>query len=156
MPPAEGERSELLSVPRTGVYAKGSLDLVAVYDSLSSAYGDGSSGALATFMGIARSTSRTGKRVVEVVIEAYVENAELELRRIVSEATERHNLTFAGIWHLLGPFRPGEPIVLVASMGPRRKGVMDALAEMVERYKREPALFKKEVYADGTSEWVEE
>ncbi|MCS7117774.1 MAG: molybdenum cofactor biosynthesis protein MoaE [Thaumarchaeota archaeon] len=156
MPQAEGELSRALSLPATGVYPKGAVDLLAVYRDLETVYREGSSGALATFMGIARSTSRRGKRVSEVVMEAYVENAEVTLMDIVSEAKERYGLTYAGIWHLLGSFRPGEPIVLVASMGPRRAEVMRALTEMVERYKREPALFKKEVFTDGTHEWVEE
>ncbi len=146
----------LSALPRTGVYVKGELDLIEVLRSLNAVYSDGSVGAVATFLGVARSTSSDGREVVEVYMEAYVENAERELRRIVQECTEKYSLRFAGIWHLLGSFSPGEPIVLVAALGPRRREVFDALLEIIERYKREPALFKRETFKDGTHRWVGE
>jgi molybdopterin synthase catalytic subunit len=146
----------LTTLPRTGVYRKGELDLIEVLRSLSAVYSEGSVGAVATFLGVARSTSSDGKEVVEVYMEAYVENAARELNRIVRECVEKYSLRFAGIWHLLGSFSPGEPIVLVAALGPRRKEVFAALREMVERYKREPALFKRETFKDGTHRWVGE
>lgn len=146
----------LRTLPPTGVYRKGELDLMEVLRSLESVYSDGSVGAMATFLGVARSTSTDGREVVEVYMEAYVENASRELGKIVSECVVKYSLRFGGIWHLLGSFSPGEPIVLVASLGPRRKEVFAALQEMVERYKREPALFKRETFRDGTHRWVGE
>lgn len=59
------------------------------------------------------------------------------------------------IYHLIGEFQIGEPIVLVAVGGPRRENVFSAMKESVKRYKTEPALFKKEVYIDGSHEWVD-
>ena len=43
---------------------------------------------------------------------------------------------------------------MVAVAGRSRKEVYPALREAVERYKHEPALFKKEVYVDGTYSWI--
>ncbi len=146
----------IAALPRTGLYRKGELNLIEVLGSLSAIYSDGSVGAVATFLGVARSTSSDGKGVVEVYMEAYAENAARELNRIVRECEEKYSLRFAGIWHLLGSFSPGEPIVLVAAAGPRRKQVFAALRELVERYKREPALFKRETFKDGTYRWVGE
>ncbi len=146
----------LASLPRTGVYRKGELDLLDLMRSLHAVYSDGTVGAVATFLGVARSSSSDGKEVVEVYMEAYVDNAERELSRIVRECVAKYSLRFAGIWHLLGSFSPGEPIVLVAALGPRRREVFAALQELVERYKREPALFKRETFRDGTHRWVGE
>jgi molybdopterin synthase catalytic subunit len=45
-------------------------------------------------------------------------------------------------------------VVLVLVASPRRKQGFVALRDAVERYKKEPALFKKEVYEDGSSSWI--
>jgi molybdopterin synthase catalytic subunit len=45
-------------------------------------------------------------------------------------------------------------VVFVLVAGVNRKEVFPALQEAVERYKREPALWKREVYVDGTQEWI--
>ena len=82
----------LTTLPRTGVYRKGELDLTEVLRSLSAVYSEGSVGAVATFLGVARSTSSDGKEVVEVYMEAYVENAARELNRVVRECVEKYSL----------------------------------------------------------------
>ncbi len=91
-----------------------------------------------------------------MVIEAYEDNANAEIERICREVKEAHGVDFVGIWHLEGTFRPGEPVVLVAVTGPHRDRVFEALRESVERYKREPAIFKKEVFKGGGGWWVSE
>ena len=63
-------------------------------------------------------------------------------------------MSFVRIYHLMGEFMVGEPLVFVVVGGRTRRNVFSALQEAVERYKREPALFKKEVYVDGSHEWI--
>lgn len=145
----------LRELPAPGVYAKGTLELFEAMQGLEQVYSRGGVGAVSTFLGVARSISSDGRAVRYVEMEAYERNANLEIARICREVAERHRLAYAGIWHLLGRFTPGEPIVLVATAGARRRGVLDGLEEAVERYKKEPALFKKEVYEDGSYSWVE-
>jgi len=145
----------LRELPMPGVYAKGSLSLLEAMQGLELIYREGGVGAVSTFLGVARASSRDGRAVRYIEMEAYERNANLEIARICREVTERHGLIYTGVWHLLGRFSPGEPVVLVATAGARRRGVLDGLEEAVERYKREPALFKKEVYEDGSYSWVE-
>ncbi len=148
--------SHVIGVPRPGVYRSDELRLEALLSKLNTIYGSGKSGALALFLGIARAESRRGREVDHLLIEAYEENANAEIEKICREVREKHRTEYVGIWHLEGTFRPGEPVVLVVVAGPHRDSVFEALRESVERYKREPAIFKKEVYGDGSGWWVSE
>lgn len=144
------------SLPSVGVYKKSEISLLEILGMLDIIYSTGKDGAVATYVGVARNTSRDGKPVSYVEIEAYEENANIEISKICRETTEKYSLSFVGIWHLVGRFTPGEPIVLVVISGGRRAAVLDALKEAINRYKTEPAIFKKEVYTDGTQRWIEE
>lgn len=111
-------------------------------------------GAVATFIGVAKSSSELGKEVTEVEVESYVEHATPTIQKICREVQEKHQAGCVLIYHLIGRFKVGEPLVLVLVSGRSRRNVFPALEEAVERYKREPALFKKEIFADGSSRWV--
>jgi len=150
------EQKNAPSLPSVGVYKKGSLNLLEILARVDLIYSSGRDGAVSTYIGVARNTSREGKAVSHVEIEAYEENANLEISRICRELAEEYELSYVGIWHLTGKFMPGEPIVLVVVSGRRRASVLEALKAAIERYKTEPAIFKKEVYPDGTHRWVEE
>jgi molybdopterin synthase catalytic subunit len=150
------EEAGLKGLPRPGVYAEHELRIGELLSNLSRIYESGNAGAVAIFLGVARRESRTGKEVKYLEIEAYEENANLEIYRICREVSEKHGVSYVGIWHLYGRFKAGEPVVLVAVAGRHRASVFNALREAVERYKKEPALFKKEVYVDGSHAWITE
>jgi len=76
------------------------------------------------------------------------------LNKICAETKKKYRLTEILIVHALGSFSAGEPVVMVIVASPRRNKGFMALREAVERYKKEPALFKKEIYRDGTSSWI--
>jgi molybdopterin synthase catalytic subunit len=88
------------------------------------------------------------------VIESYEKHANGVLQKICQEVKEKYSLTDILIVHGVGSFSAGEPVVMVLVASPRRKFGFQALTEAVERYKKEPALFKKEIYKDGSSEWI--
>lgn len=141
---------------RVGVHGKEEIDLVSLLQEFLNEEFNGGVGALAIFIGKVKSSSREGEKVSYLEIEAYKEHADKTLEKICHEVREKHGLVDAGIWHLIGRFKVGEPLVLVATAGRSREEVFRALTELVERYKREPALFKKEVYVDGSYRWLEE
>jgi len=113
-----------------------------------------SDGAVASFIGLVKNVSELGKEVAEIEIESYVEHATSTIRKICEEVSTKYQVSRVLIYHLMGRFGVGEPLVLVLVSGKSRSNVFPALQEAVERYKREPALFKKEVFVDGTSRWV--
>lgn len=143
-------------LPKVGVYKKGELNLLEILSKIDIIYSSGKDGAVTTYVGVARNISRDGKAVSYVEIEAYEENANIEISRICSEVAGKYGLSFVGIWHLTGKFIPGEPMVLVVVSGKGRGAVFEGTREAIERYKTEPAIFKKEVYIDGTHKWIEE
>ncbi len=138
-----------------GVYERGNLDFGALFEYVLRVAGDGSCGAVAFFIGVTKRAGREGKDVEALEMESYVEHANRAIARICEEVKREYGLRFVGVWHLVGRFGLGEPIVMVAAAGLTRDAVFKGLREAVERYKREPALFKKEIYVDGTHLWVE-
>ena len=111
-------------------------------------------GAVASFIGLVKGVSDLGKDVSEIEVESYVEHATPTIKRICEEVRAKYGVSRVLIYHLMGRFEVGEPLVLVLVSGRSRSGVFPALQEAVERYNREPALFKKEVFVDGESRWV--
>jgi molybdopterin synthase catalytic subunit len=142
-------------VPPSGVYAKSGLDLRSIFSAVLDAVADGTCGAVAFFVGVVKSVGVGEKDVNSLVMESYPEHADKALRKICDEVAAEYRLRLVGVWHLIGEFEVGEAVVLVAVAGLRRKDVLAALQTTVERYKREPALFKKEVYVDGSHSWIE-
>ncbi len=136
-----------------GVYAKERLDIQKLLGELLSRL-PSDVGAVATFIGVAKSHSDLYKEVSALEVESYVEHATPTIQRICREVGEKHKASSVLIDHLYGRFNIGEPLVLVFVAGRSRSIVFPALEEAVERYKREPALFKKEVFTDGSSRWV--
>ncbi len=138
-------------LPETGVYKKGSIDL---NDTLRKALAaeNGESGIVLSYFGITKRYAN----VKRLVIEAYKEYADMALKRICSEVEEKNSLNSCRIYHLEGEFAPGELIVLIIISSRSRTEALRAMPEIVERYKKEPTIWKKEVYEDGTSKWIRE
>ncbi|MCS7138260.1 MAG: molybdenum cofactor biosynthesis protein MoaE [Candidatus Caldarchaeum sp.] len=145
----------IVKMPGSGVYKKDELDVTKLFASVLEGVSDGSCGAAAFFVGIVKRRGRGEQTVEKLVMESYEEHANKALEKICDEVKAEYGLRFVGVWHLLGVFDVGEPVVVVAAAGESRDEVFRGLRTAVERYKREPALFKKEVYIDGTASWLE-
>jgi molybdopterin synthase catalytic subunit len=138
----------------SGVYSKGSLDFGAIYSKFVDRL-PGNTGSAASFLGVARLESASGKKKIKnLVMEAYEKHANQILLKICKELKKKYSLTDILIVHALGKFGPGDPVVMVLVASPRRVQSFQALNEAVERYKKEPALFKQEIYSDGSSAWI--
>ncbi|MGQ9718382.1 MAG: molybdenum cofactor biosynthesis protein MoaE [Nitrososphaerales archaeon] len=138
-----------------GVYDKGEVKLPSVMsDLLSNLPID--AGAVMAFIGVAREIGEGDKKVIRVEIEAYDEHANRAIRKICDEVREKYKLSLARIYHLKGSFKIGEPMVFVVVAGRSRRQAYPALKEAIERYKKEPAMWKKEVYIDESWAWIKE
>ena len=152
--PSKGSKTRRSSILKTGVYPKKQVDFEKIYSSFVSDLGKNSGSAM-SFLGVSRSESADGSRNVRaLVMEAYAEHANKVLRKICDETKRKYGLNRIEIIHALGSFKPGEPVVIVILSSPRRVASFEALREAVERYKKEPALFKQEIYPDGTTNWI--
>ena len=136
------------------MYPKSKLDFGKIYASFFRNLKT-NTGSVTSFLGVARLESADGKKKIKsLVIESYEKHANQVLNKIAQETKSKYDLTDILIVHGLGSFSPGQPVVMVLVASPRRVEAFSALREAVERYKKEPALFKKEIYAGGASSWI--
>ncbi|MFX0143535.1 MAG: molybdenum cofactor biosynthesis protein MoaE, partial [Candidatus Hodarchaeota archaeon] len=58
------------------------------------------------------------------------------------------------IIHLKGQFDLSEDLVYVVVASAHRKEGFEVISEAIEMYKKEIAVWKREDFSDGTSEWI--
>ncbi|MFV2014146.1 MAG: molybdenum cofactor biosynthesis protein MoaE [Candidatus Heimdallarchaeota archaeon] len=112
-------------------------------------------GAITTFTGIVREISDVeDKKVVEIEIEAWEDKADESMRKIAQRIGIAHHLLGVRIVHVAGNIKLGQPIVFVALTSIHRKEAFEALEEIIQAYKNESPVWKKEIYDDGSSKWI--
>jgi molybdopterin synthase catalytic subunit len=113
----------------------------------------GDCGAVVTFLGTVRDL--TGDRVtVALEYEAYPGMAEKKMREIEADARERWPLGEVAIEHRLGRLEVGDISVAVAVSSPHRIEAFTACRHIMDRLKELVPIWKKENWADGSTEWV--
>jgi molybdopterin synthase catalytic subunit len=111
-----------------------------------------SAGAIATFVGTTRATSR-GRNVVHLDYEAYPEMAEEMMAGLAATLKERYDLCDVAIHHRVGRVGIGEPSVAIAVSAPHRGDALAACKAAIDTLKETIPLWKKEVY-EGGEEWI--
>jgi molybdopterin synthase catalytic subunit len=112
-------------------------------------------GAITTFTGIVRKNSDyTDKQVVAMEVEAWEEQTTKSMTNIATRIGEKHNLLGLRIVHLEGEIKLGEPIVFIVIASIHRKEAFAALEESINAYKQESPVWKKEIYDDGSGNWI--
>ena len=143
-----------------GIHKKGELSFSDVIKSVKSNKNFDKAGAIATFVGVVRSTSLDGETVEGMELQAYEEQANKVLGDICEDLKKRESIVDVQIHHFVGKFDVGDDIVYVVVAGGHRQNVFSVLQEAVERYKTEAPVFKKENIVDenGVKEsyWVSE
>lgn len=114
---------------------------------------DASAGALVLFLGTTRSVT-DGRETLQLDYEAYGEMAERALRKLVDEATRRWSVVHCAIVHRLGTVPPAEPSVAVAVSTPHRQDAFEAGKWLIDALKESVPIWKREHWADGSTEWV--
>src|SRR6266851_2084524 len=103
-------------------------------------------GAICTFTGIVRDSSR-GRSVTHLEYEAYAEMA-------TGEIAERWPQARVAMAHRTGRLEIGEASVVVAASCPHRAEAIDACRWGIDRLKESVPIWKKEHAPDGTF-WIE-
>lgn len=143
-------------IMRSGVDKKGEVSLQDLVDAVKDNPEIGRGGAIVTFTGIVRGVTHDGREVEKLELEAYDSVAEKALVKICEELSRKPGIIDVLIHHLIGVFNVGEDMVYVVVAGSARGDVFPVLAEAVERYKHEVAIWKKEYLKSGESYWVSE
>ncbi len=109
-------------------------------------------GAVVLFFGDAREAT-AGRRVLELVYEAYEGMALAALRALGEELRARHGLSAVACTHRLGRVPVGESAMVLAVSAPHREAALAAVGEFVRRLKQEVPIWKQERFEDGAV-WV--
>ncbi len=116
---------------------------------------DTQSGAITTFSGIVRDVSdKESKKVVSMEVEAWPEKGKESMQKIAVRIGERYNLLGMRIIHFTGDLKIGDLIVLIVISSVHRKEAFIAMEEAINAYKNESPVWKKEIYEDGTGNWI--
>ncbi len=115
--------------------------------------GDNSDGAVILFEGRVRDHNG-GRVVVRLHYDAYVGMAADVLQEISREALARTGASAIGVQHRIGSLEPPNVSLVVAVSAAHRRPAYEASAYVIEELKRRLPLWKREEYADGTSEWL--
>ena len=121
--------------------------------SLAAELRDPAAGAVVTFDGRVRNHN-AGQAVGHLEYQAYPALALATGQRILEEEVARHGILSALAVHRTGPLAIGEAAVWVGVASAHRGPAFDAARAIMERLKYELPVWKKETYADGTTEWV--
>lgn len=117
------------------------------------AVADQACGAAVTFAGVVRDHDH-GRTVAELHYEAHPSAADV-LTRVVAEVARAHpEVAGFAASHRIGRLRIGDIALAVAVASPHRTGAFAGCALLVEAIKRELPVWKHQLFADGSSEWV--
>ncbi len=109
-------------------------------------------GASVLFLGVVRGDSE-GKKVLYLEYEAYEEMAEQMLKELVASSFDKWPLQEIKILHRLGRVWLGQIAVAIEVKSVHRDEAYQASRYLIEEIKHKVSIWKKEYFADGTSEW---
>ena len=110
-------------------------------------------GGVASFLGTVRN-HHGGREVLGLEYSAYGPMVEAECARIVAEAESRWQVSVA-LRHRIGRLEIGDAAVAVAAAAAHRDEAFVACRHVIEELKRRVPIWKREVFADGTVDWVD-
>lgn len=111
------------------------------------------SGGYVAFEGWVRN-HHLGKAVTELHYEAYAALALKTGTAIVESAIDKFSLNAAICVHRTGRLLPGDPAVYVGVTAAHRSEAFAACRRIIDEIKADVPIWKYELYADGSSEWV--
>ena len=115
--------------------------------------GDARVGAVASFVGLVRDRN-DGDQVAGMTLEHYPGMTEKALEQIVAEAKSRWSLYDVLVIHRVGPLKPTDRIVFVATTSAHR-GEAFAACEFVMDYLKTQAPFWKREETPNGARWVD-
>jgi molybdopterin synthase catalytic subunit len=110
-------------------------------------------GAVVTFAGIVRDNFG-GRATAFLEYQAYEAMAATVLEGLAGEARARWQTGAIAIHHRVGRLEIGETAVLIVVAAPHRHEAFEASEWLMDRIKEVAPIWKKEIWADGASEWV--
>lgn len=110
-------------------------------------------GAVVLFLGTARRVTH-GRETDSLEYECYPQMAQTTLAELERDARSRWSLVDCAVVHRLGHLALGETSVAIAVSSAHREAAFEAGKWLIDRIKEIVPIWKKENWADGTSQWV--
>jgi molybdopterin synthase catalytic subunit len=109
-------------------------------------------GAVVTFAGIVRNRDG-GREVVSLEYEAHPSAAQV-LERVATAVAEEFDAVTIAVEHRSGTLVVGELALACAVSSAHRSEAFTACARLVDAVKHEVPIWKRQLFVDGTDEWV--
>ena len=117
---------------------------------------DPAAGGIDVFLGTTRSEQdRDGHNLVALDYEAYGEMALKQMNELAARTREKWPVTKLALLHRVGRVELAKPSVVIAVSTPHRADAFEACRFLIDTLKKEVAIWKKEVWSDGSSTWVD-
>ncbi|GAA0988047.1 molybdenum cofactor biosynthesis protein MoaE [Acrocarpospora macrocephala] len=121
-------------------------------DEVLRAVGDHAAGGTALFIGTVREQDE-GRPVTRLSYSAHP-SAEAELRRVAEKVAADFPVTALAAVHRVGDLELGDLAVIVAVASAHRAEAFAASRRLIDDLKREVPIWKNQLFADGSAEWV--
>lgn len=111
-------------------------------------------GGIDIFLGTTRQWT-DGQETIHLAYEGYPSMALKEMQRLADEACERWPVEKVCLLHRLGVVEVSEASVIIGVATPHRVDAFAACRFLIDTLKKQVPIWKREVFADGSTEWVE-
>lgn len=112
-------------------------------------------GAIATFSGNVRAELDGCKPLTALEYEAYEEMALEQMEAARQKAISQFGLLDAAVWHRLGRIPLAQTSIFVVAVSAHRAEAFDAVRWVVDKIKVDAPIWKKNIWADGSADWVD-
>ena len=109
-------------------------------------------GAVVTFTGVVRDHDH-GRDVVQLEYEAHPSAAQV-LRDVTQRVAQTPGICAIAVSHRVGALKIGEAALVIAVSAPHRVAALSVCGRIVDEVKRDLPVWKHQMFADGTDEWV--
>lgn len=109
-------------------------------------------GADVTFCGVVRDHDH-GRQVTELEYSSYPTAAEI-IRGVAEEIAADPSVIAVAVSHRIGKLAIGDVALVASVTAAHRKQAFDSCARLVDEVKSRLPIWKRQVFADGTDEWV--
>ena len=117
---------------------------------------DAQAGGIAVFLGTTRGEQNAaGHALAALEYDAYAEMARGQMEELGRAARKKWPVQRLVILHRTGRVAVGEPSVVIAVATPHRADAFAACRWIIDTLKADVAIWKKEVWEDGVTRWVD-
>ena len=95
-----------------------------------------------------------GSSIGVFLVEDFTRSAEKIMQGLVKEAQSRWGIEKVQLLHRIGRLNIGEAAVVISVSSAHRAESFEACRFLIEKIKSQVPIWKKEIFEDGTGEWV--